>query len=155
MVSIISDTVASVLDALDIRYLREEGEFNFRVGEDDGDITYCVSVDEEGEMLTVVGYFPVCVPQENVDRVCRLLNDLNEQSVIGAFSVDPEDRRPSFHLSNYVCGGAVKERIVQMCLLQVMGHVSHSFQAIARAMYGGEQYTFTFANESPSPEQPD
>lgn len=148
MESIIENTIVSVLDELGITYRREEDEFVFKVGEEDGDFTYCIAANEVDELITIVGYFPVCVPKESLDRVCRVLNELNENSVIGAFSVDPEDRRPSFHLANYVSERAVNARIIQMCLMQVMGHITHSFQTIAKAMYGGEHYTFTFGNEN-------
>lgn len=148
METIIRNTVAAVLDNLEINYQYKDSEFIFKVGEDEGDFTYCIEPNDEDEMITIVGYFPVCVPKESMDMVLRVINELNEKSIIGAFSIDPEDRRPSFHLANYVSDGAVNAKTVQMCILQVMGHLIHSFQTIAKAMYSNEQITLTFRNDN-------
>lgn len=140
----LSETVASVLDELELNYRHDGNDYIFKSCEEDGDFTFCIIADEEDELLSVICYFPIFVPMENLDRTRCVINGINDKVFAGAFSIDPEDRRPSFRMTNYVNGDVDNKRIIQKCLLQVMGQINHSFLAIAKAMFGNEQFTLTF-----------
>ena len=64
------------------------------------------------------------------------------------FAIDSDDVELSFRLANNVDGGVINESIVRTCFLQVMYRLRNSYEEIMKAMYGGEQFTFTFADSS-------
>ena len=145
--------VASTLDEMELHYKHEGELFTFSVGDDYADFHIRIIADEENELLTTIGFFPVKISMAHLDKMYKFINDLNYNTIAGFFAIDSDDGELSFRLANNVDGGAINEGIVKACFLQVMFRLRDTYEDIMKAMYGGEQYTFTFANATSSPEQ--
>ena len=135
-------TVAEALDKLELHYRKEENVFHLVMNEEAADFTFLLVADDENEALTVVGYLPVKVPQDQIDRMCRVINDLNYKYPFGALVIDPEDGELSYRMANNVDDGAVNVKIVQTCFLQVLARLKYSYGEIMRSLFGGPQVTF-------------
>ena len=119
MDAIVCSTVASALDGMGLHY-RNEGElFLFNVGEDGADFSIRIIADDEKELLTTIGYFPVKVSRANLDRMYKVINDLNYDTFAGYFTIDSEDGELSFRLPNNVDGG--HQRGDRLCLSRSSG----------------------------------
>lgn len=148
MNDVMCSTVASTLDELELRYKQDGELFTFTVGDDDADFAIRIVADEEQELLVVIGYFPVKISKANLDKMYKVVNDLNYQTMAGHFAIDSRDGELTFRLANNVDGGAINDAIVRACFLQVVSRLRNSYEEIMKAMYGGEQFTFTFADSS-------
>lgn len=148
MNDVMCSTVASTLDEMALHYRHEGEHFTFSIGDDCADFNIHIIADEEKEVLTTVGFFPVKIPKAHLDKMYKVINDLNIMTMVGNFAIDSDDGELSFRLANNVDGGAINEEIVKSCLLQVFGRLSNTFEDIMNTLYGGEQYTFTFGEES-------
>ena len=148
MNDVMCSTVASTLDEMELHYKNEGQLFTFSVGDDCADFPIRIIADEENELLTTIGYFPVKISKMNLDKMYKYINDLNYRTMVGFFTIDSEDGELSFRLANNVDGGVINESIVKTCFLQVMYRLRDTYEDIMKAMYGGEQFTFTFDNEN-------
>ncbi len=148
METVMCDTVAATLDEMELHYKHEGELFTFTVGDDEADYPMRIIADEENELLTTIGYFPVKISKTNLDKMYKFINDLNYKTMVGFFAIDSEDGELSFRLANNVDGGAINEGIVKACFLQVMFRLRNTYEDIMKAMYGGPQMNFTFASES-------
>ena len=148
METVMCDTVAATLDEMELHYKHEGELFTFTVGDDEADFPVRIIADEENELLTTIGYFPVKISKTNLDKMYKFINDLNYKTMVGFFAIDSEDGELSFRLANNVDGGAINEGIVKACFLQVMFRLRNTYEDIMKAMYGGPQMNFTFASES-------
>lgn len=148
MENVMCDTVAATLDEMELHYKHEGELFTFTVGDDEADYPMRIIADEENELLTTIGYFPVKISKTNLDKMYKFINDLNYKTMVGFFAIDSEDGELSFRLANNVDGGAINEGIVKACFLQVMFRLRNTYEDIMKAMYGGPQMNFTFASES-------
>lgn len=148
METIIGNTVASTLDELELHYTHEGTVFTVTMGEDAADFKIRIIADEKNELLLIIGYFPVKISQINRDKMYKVINDLNNQHMIGAYVIDSNDGELTYRVVNNVDDGAINERVVIACFSQVVNRLNHTYEAIMKAMYGGEQYTFTFADNN-------
>ena len=148
MNDVMCSTVASTLDELELHYKQDGELFTFTVGDDEADFPIRIVADEEKELLVVIGYFPVKISKANLDKMYKVVNDLNYQTMVGYFAIDSNDGELSFRLANNVDDGAINDAIVRACFFQVLSRLNNSYEEIMKAMYGGEQFTFTFANSS-------
>ena len=148
METIIANTVAETLDNLEFDYDQEGDVFHTVFGADEADFNIDIIAEDETEFLLVIGYFPVRVSKTNHEKMCKVINELNSQFMVGCFIIDPENGELTFRLGNNVDGGAINEKIVQMCYFQVGVRMKNTYQDIMKALYGGEQYTFTFASDN-------
>ena len=148
MNDVMCSTVASTLDELELRYKQDGELFTFTVGDDVADFPIRIVADEEKELLIFIGYFPVKVSKAKLDKMYQVINDLNYQTLVGYFVIDSRDGELSFRLANNVDNGAINDTIVRACFFQVMSRLKNSYEDIMKAMYGGEQFTFTFADSS-------
>lgn len=146
MNEIISKTVASALDEMEIHYKKEGQIFIFSVGDDCADFPIRIIADEENELLTTVGYFPVKVPKMNLEKMYKFINEVNYKTMVGLFVIDSEDGELTFRLANNVDGGVINESIVKACFLQVMCRLSNTFEDIMKSIYGCEQFTLSIGN---------
>lgn len=153
METIIGNAVTSALDELELNYHHDGEIFTFTIGDDEADFRIRIIADEKNELLLTIGYFPVKISRANLDKMYKVINDLNDQHMIGAYVIDPEDGELIYRIANNVDGGAINEHIVQACFFQVINRLKNTYEDIMKAMYGGEQYTFTFADATSSPEQ--
>lgn len=153
MNDVMCNTVVSTLDEMELHYKHEGELFTFSVGDDYSNFPVRIIADEENELLITIGYFPVKIPKAHLDKMYKFINDLNYKTMVGFFTIDSYDGELSFRLANNVDGGAINEGIVKTCFLQVMFRLRDTYEDIMKAMYGGEQCTFTFANATSSPEQ--
>lgn len=116
MSDVMCSTVASTPDEME-RHYRHEGEhFTFSLGDDYADFNIHILADEEKEVHTIVGFFPVKIPKAHLDKTYKVINNLNIKTIVGYFASDSDDGELSFRLANNVDGG--------------------------------EQYSFTFGEES-------
>ena len=148
MNDVMCSTVASTLDELELHYKQDGELFTFTVGDDEADFPIRIVADEEKELLVVIGYFPVKISKANLDKMYKVVNDLNYQTMVGYFAIDSNDGELSFRLANNVDDGAINDAIVRACFFQVLSRLRNSYEEIMKAMYGGEQFTFTFADSS-------
>ena len=144
MNDLMCSTVASTLDEMEIPYKQEGFLFKFTVSDDYADLDVRIIADDDNEVLTVVGFFPVKISNTNLDKMYKVINDINLKNLVGHYAINSEDGVLSFRLTNNVDGGAINEGIVKACFLQVMFRLRNTYEDIMKAMYGGEQYTFTF-----------
>lgn len=142
------DTVAATLDEMEFHYKQEGELFTFTMGADEADFAIRIIADEKNEILTTIGYFPVKISKTNLEKMYKYINDLNYQTMVGFFTIDSADGELSFRLANNVDGGAINEGIVKTCFLQVMYRLRNTYEDIMKAMYGGPQMTFTFADSA-------
>ena len=148
METIIANTVAEALDNMGFNY-RQDGEiFKTVLSDDEVDFRINILADDENELLLIIGYFPVRISKMNLEKMCKVINELNSQYMVGCFVIDPEDGELTFRLANNVDGGAINEQIFRMCYFQVGVRMRNTYQDIMKAMYGGEQYTFTFGDSA-------
>ena len=148
MTDIICNTVASTLDEMELHYKNEGQLFVLTVGDEYADFPIRIIADEEKEILTTIGYFPVKISKTYLDKMYKFINDLNYKTIAGSFTIDSDDGELSFRLANNVDDGAINEGIVKSCFLQVMMRLRNTYEDIMKAMYGGEQYTFTFGDDN-------
>ena len=148
MNDLMCSTVASTLDEMEIPYKREGFLFKFTVSDDYADLDVRIIADDDNEVLTVVGFFPVKISNANLDKMYKVINDINLKNLVGHYAINSEDGVLSFRLTNNVDGGAINEGIVKACFLQVMFRLRNTYEDIMKAMYGGPQMNFTFASES-------
>ena len=149
MNDVMCSMVASTLDEMELHYKHEGELFTFSVGDDYADFHIRIIADEENELLTTIGFFPVKISMAHLDKMYKFINDLNYKTMVGFFTIDSEDGELSFRLANNVDGGAINEDIVKACLLQVFYRLRNSYDDIMRAMYGGPQMNFTFGDTIP------
>ena len=142
------NTVVTTLDEMELHYKQDGEVFSFSIGDEEADFAFRIIADEENELLTTIGYFPVKISKANLVKMYKFINDLNYKTMVGFFTIDSDDGELSFRLANNVDGGAINEGIVKACFLQVMYRLRNTYEDIMKAMYGGEQITFTFGNEN-------
>ena len=147
MEQIIFSAVESVLESMELNYRSQDHFFWFTISDENADFSIRIVADEEKELLVVIGVYPVKVPRERIDPMCRVLNDLNSSTTVGAFVIDPDDGELSFRIANNVDGGAINEEIVRMCILQVISRLRDTYDGIMAAMYGGPRMEFAFCSE--------
>lgn len=148
METVMCNTVVTTLDEMELHYKQDGEVFSFSIGDEEADFAFRIIADEENELLTTIGYFPVKISKANLVKMYKFINDLNYKTMVGFFAIDSEDGELSFRLANNVDGGAINEGIVKACFLQVMYRLRNTYEDIMKAMYGGEQITFTFGNEN-------
>lgn len=152
METIISNTVAAALDELELNYLHDGEIFTLTMCEDMANFKVRIVADEKNELLLTIGYFPVKISKMNLDKMYKVINDMNDQHMIGAFVIDSEDGELIYRIANNVDDGAINERVVMACFIQVINRLRNTYEDIMKAMYGGPQMNFTFASESSSSE---
>lgn len=150
MSDVICSTVASTLDEMELHYEQNGEFFSLTVSDDGADFTIRIIADEKNELLTAIGYFPVKISKANLDKMYKVINDLNYHTIMGSFIIDSDDGELIFRLANNVDGGIINGSIVRMCLFQVFLCLQQSYEDIMKAMYGGPQMTFTFADAKPN-----
>lgn len=148
METIIANTVSEALDNLDFPYYHEGEVFKTVIRDEEVDFRIHIIADDENELLVIIGYFPIRIFKVNLEKMCRVINELNSQYMVGCFVINPNDGELTFRLANNVDGGAINEQIFRMCYFQVGVRMRNTYQDIMKAMYGGEQYTFTFASNN-------
>lgn len=148
METIIANTVSEALVNLDFTYCQEGEIFKTILGDDEVDFRINIIADEENELLLIIGYFPIRISKVNLEKMCKVINELNSQYMVGCFVIDPEDGELTFRLANNVDGGAINEQIVRVSYYQVGMRMRNTYQDIMKALYGGEQYTFTFGSNN-------
>ena len=146
METTITNAVTSALDMLELNYNQDEELFTLVMSEDDADFKIRILADEKNELLITIGYFPVKISKSNLDKMYKVINDMNNENLLGAFVIDSRDGELSYRVTNNVDDGAVNERVVIACFFQVVNRLKNTYEDIMKAMYGGEQYTFTFGN---------
>ncbi len=146
METIISNTVATALDELELNYSREGEIFSITMCEDMANFKIRIIADEKNELLLTIGYFPIKISKTNLDRMYKVINDMNDQHMIGAYVIDSEDGELIYRIANNVDDGAINERVVMACFIQVINRLKNTYEDIMKAMYGGPQMTFTFAD---------
>ena len=147
MKQIICSAVESVLEGMELRFENQDKFYWFSISDENADFSIRIVADEEKELLVVIGVYPVKVPGTRFDPMCRVLNDLNCSTTVGAFVIDPDDGELSFRIANNVDGGAINEEIVSMCILQVISRLRDTYDGIMAAMYGGPRMEFAFCSE--------
>lgn len=150
MNDVICSTVASALDEMELHYSHEGELFTLTMCEEEANFPIRIIADDEQSVLTTIGYFPVKISQMNIDKMYKVINDLNYRQLIGSFVIDSEDGELSYRISQNADDGAINESIVRICFFQVVARLKKSYEDIMKAMYGGPQMTFTFASESQS-----
>lgn len=80
----------------------------------------------------------------NLDKMYKVINDMNDQHMVGAYVIDSEDGELIYRIANNVDDGAINEQVVMSCVIQVLNRLKYTYNDIMKAMFGGEQYTFTF-----------
>ena len=56
----------------------QKGEgFYFNLDDDYANLQFLIVADEEKEILTVIGYFPIKVAKEKLDKMYKLINELD------------------------------------------------------------------------------
>lgn len=148
MEAIIAKTVAETLDNLEFDYSQEGNVFHTVFGSDEADFNIDIIAEDEIEFLLVIGHFPVRISKTNYEKMCKVINELNSQFTVGCFIIDPADGVLTFRLGNNVDDGAINEKIIRMCYFQVGTRMINTYQDIMKALYGGEQYIFTFASNN-------
>lgn len=146
METTITNAVTSALDMLELNYNQDEELFTLVMSEDDADFKIRILADEKNELLLTIGYFPVKISKSNLDKMYKVINDMNNENLLGAFVIDSCDGELSYRVTNNVDDGAVNERVVIACFFQVVNRLKNTYDDIMKAMYGGEQYTFTFGD---------
>ena len=146
METTITNAVTSALDMLELNYNQDEELFTLVMSGDDADFKIRILADEKNELLLTIGYFPVKISKSNLDKMYKVINDMNNENLLGAFVIDSRDGELSYHVTNNVDDGAVNERVVIACFFQVVNRLKNTYEDIMKAMYGGEQYTFTFGD---------
>ena len=144
METIIGNTVAAALDNLELNYTRDGERFTFTMCEEDANFRIGIIADEKCELLLTIGYFPVKISKMNLDKMYKVINDMNDQHMVGAYVIDSEDGELIYRIANNVDDGAINEQVVMSCVIQVLNRLKYTYNDIMKAMFGGEQYTFTF-----------
>ena len=153
METTISNAVTEALDMLELNYSHEDDLFTIVMCNDNADFKIRIVADEKNELLLTIGSFPVKISKNHLDKMYKVINDLNDEHMIGAYVIDSDDGELIFRMANNVDGGAINERVVLACFFAVYNRLKNTYEDIMKAMFGGEQYTFTFGNETSSPEQ--
>jgi Uncharacterized conserved protein len=141
------DIVETVLDDMELHYGHDGMVFHFTMSDDRADFPISIVALEERDLLMTIGYFPIKVGQQHLDRMCRKLNDINYSTTVGAFVIDPEDGDLSFRITHNTDGGAVNEETVKTCLLQVIARLRDCYEDVMATLYGGPQMSFMFSPE--------
>ena len=134
----------TALNGLDIHYETREMMFVFTVTDDLADFRVGLIADDDIDRIMVCVCIPSKVPQANRDRMCTLINELNYETAVGAFSINPENGELAFRLANNVSSETIDAELVQTCLFQAIYRVRDCYEKIMREMYGGPQMNFTF-----------
>ncbi len=119
METLIANTVSDALDNLDFTYCQEGEVFKTILGDDEVDFRINIIADEENELLLIIGYFPIRISKVNLEKMCKVINELNSQYMVGCFVIDPDDGELTFRLTNNVDGCAINEQIVRVSYYQV------------------------------------
>lgn len=148
MNEVICSTVVSVLDEMELRYSHEGELFTLTMCEEEANFPIRIIADDEQSVLTTIGYFPVKISRMNIDKMYKVINDLNYRQIIGSFVIDSEDGELSYRISQNADDGAINEAIVRICLCQVIARLKNTYEDVMKAMYGGPQMNFTFGDSS-------
>lgn len=163
----ISGIVEAVLEELEIPYDRESisgcmdvnpedtelhcgngGEvFDFIIPGESAIFPVKIIAYEEKNLLMTIGFFPVKVGERDLDRMYGLVNEINYNTRVGAYVVDPDDGELSFRIAHNVVGGAINQDVVRMCLLLVVDRLTGCYETIMAALFGGPRMTFTISTE--------
>jgi len=143
----ISNAVKTVLEALELHYSHDGCIYHFGISDEMADFTIRIIAEEERDLLMIIGYYPVKVPEENMDTMCRAINTINYSISVGAFVIDPEDGEIAFRIAQNTEGGAISGDAVRMCLMQVISHLTDNYQEVMETLFGGSRMNFSFAPE--------
>ena len=144
METVITNTVASVLDEREISYENLGNGFRFTIDNGVADFEVSIRVDEDIEIMAIIAIFPIKISDDKLDKMYKFINDLNYNVPAGYFVIDSEDGELSLRLSNNVKGGAINKDLVDINLSLLGYCINETFEDIMKALYGGEHYTFSF-----------
>ena len=140
----ICKAVEAALKTRGLHYTHEDDTFELFMSDDKANFKIRVIADDERDILLIIGFFPVKVSKENLDKMYKVINDINYQTIFGGFVIDSEDGELTFRLVNNADDGAINEKVATICIYQVAHCLSSHYEEIMQAMYGGDKYTFTF-----------
>lgn len=146
----VSKTVENVLDGMHVRYDNRGKYYETVIKCKDARLRLVISCNEKDEEVRIYGLFPVFVPESRLDDMYKFVNDMNRESGVGSFSIDP-DRELVYRLTEGVGGADNREYMVWKCIISVLKRLMSSFGRIMDAMFGGPQMVFTFGEK----EEPD
>ena len=144
METVITNTVASVLDEREISYENLGNGFRFTIDNGVADFEVSIRVDEDIAIMAIIAIFPIKISDDKLDKMYKFINDLNYNFPAGYFVIDSEDGELSLRLSNNVKGGAINKDLVDINLSLLGYCINETFEDIMKALYGGEHYTFSF-----------
>ena len=136
--------VESTLKGMGFQYENEGRFFRVIIENEDADYHFKIFGAEKQELLLIVGYFPIKVSKSNLDRMYKVVNDLNYKTTVGSFVIDSDDGELTFRVANNVDGGVINEKIVKVCLHHVAKTLMSSYEKIMSAMFGVPQMLFSF-----------
>lgn len=139
-------TVASTLDELELPYEKDGKVFRLLIESEQADFPVYIIADKKTELLSIIGFFPVRIPLEDRDRMYRFINELNFKTLVGAFVINPDDGALVFCQTNNVDGGIVNKELVKASLCQVDHRLRNNYGDIMKAIFGVEQFVFSFAD---------
>lgn len=151
MKGIITNAIVAYLEAMQLNYQQNDNIFSLTMCEEEADFLIHLIADEKNDLLMAIGYFPVKVSKSNLDKMYKVINDINDKYMVGAYVIDSDDGELTFRIGNNVDGGAANKEIVESCFLQVLLRLKQTYAEIMKAMYGGEQLPFAFTNEASRP----
>ncbi len=147
MENLIRNTVKEALDELELRYRNVDDEtFFLTMCCKEADFKIRLTADDEQEVLCIIGYFPVKVPESRLEAMYKVINDINYKLLVGSFAIDSDDGELIFQVVNNADGGAINNEVVKVCFKQTIMALKKYYGNIMKGMYGGEQYTFTFGD---------
>lgn len=147
MENLIRNTVKEALDELDLSYRNVDNKtFYLTMCCKEADFKIRLTADDEQEVLCIIGYFPVKVPESRLEAMYKVINDINYKLLVGSFAIDSDDGELIFQVVNNTDGGAINNAVVKTCFKHTVGTLKKFYETIMKGMYGGEQYTFTFGD---------
>ena len=145
-----SRAIERALEADRIHYWKEGDGFLFlNTTEKEADYLIKILPDEEMEVLFVIGFFPVKAPKLSMDRMYKVINDINHRRYICELVMNPEDGQITYRSVNHVDQGAINKEIVHMAAAHVVEHLILCYDELMQAMYSSSNtsYAISFDDE--------
>lgn len=107
---------------------------DFLVGNENATFQVHLRADEEQELLFCAAAFPINVPQSKIPELCVLINRINNDNNITAFTIDPNSGQLLCRFPCTVDGGVINVKIVIVAMMNVISTIQDHYDELVKAI---------------------
>lgn len=150
----IQTTVADHLQSreFNFNFNSERSFFDFGVEGNNGNWKVFIIADEQRRLLQIISVCPIRTPRQQQQSMCELLTRMNEDILLGKFSMDFENGEITFKTSNIYCESEISDISVFHLLQSNFNSFDEYLPAMIAVIYRHNQPLLAFIETQQSNE---